>query len=81
MSSFQTGFGGGVGTAFPPAASFPHYAIQQGMPYNVYGYASPSLSLSLSPPLSLSLSLSLSHIFWDAACTCIANSCRPNPLN
>jgi hypothetical protein len=62
MSSFQTGFGGGVGTAFPPAASFPHYAIQQGMPYNVYGYASPSLSLSLSPPLSLSLSLSLSLI-------------------
>ncbi|KAI5555222.1 hypothetical protein POPTR_019G068400v4 [Populus trichocarpa] len=40
MSSFQTGFGGGVGTAFPPAASFPHYAIQQGMPYNVYGYSS-----------------------------------------
>jgi len=77
MSSFQTGFGGGVGTAFPPAASFPHYAIQQGMPYNVYGYASFSLSLSLP----LSLTLSLSHIFWDAACTCIANSCRPNPLN
>ena len=60
MSSFQTGFGGGVGTAFPPAASFPHYAIQQGMPYNVYGYA--SFSLSLSPPLSHSLSLSLSLI-------------------
>jgi len=37
MSSFQTGFGGGVGTAFPSAASFPHYAIQQGIPYNVYG--------------------------------------------
>jgi hypothetical protein len=47
------------------------------MPYNVYGYASFSLSLSLP----LSLTLSLSHIFWDAACTCIANSCRPNPLN
>ncbi|CAK7350017.1 unnamed protein product [Dovyalis caffra] len=40
MSSFQTGFGGGVGTAFPSAASFPHYAIQQGVPYNVYGYSS-----------------------------------------
>ncbi|KAG6750992.1 RNA-binding protein 24-like isoform X1 [Populus alba x Populus x berolinensis] len=40
MSSFQTGFGGGVGTAFPSAASFPHYAIQQGIPYNVYGYSS-----------------------------------------
>lgn len=39
MGSFQTGFGaGGVGTAFPSAATFPHYAIQQGIPYNVYGY-------------------------------------------
>lgn len=37
MGSFQTGFGG-VGTAFPSAATFPHYAIQQGIPYNVYGY-------------------------------------------
>ncbi|EEF52963.1 RNA-binding protein 24 isoform X2 [Ricinus communis] len=35
ISSFQTGFG----TAFPSAASFPHYAIQQGIPYNVYGYS------------------------------------------
>uniref|UniRef100_A0A2P2L341 RRM domain-containing protein n=1 Tax=Rhizophora mucronata TaxID=61149 RepID=A0A2P2L341_RHIMU len=40
MSSFQTGFGGGVGTTFPSAASFPHYAIQPGIPYNVYGYSS-----------------------------------------
>ncbi|KAJ6693205.1 hypothetical protein OIU85_004014 [Salix viminalis] len=41
MSSFQTGFGGGAGAAFPSAAStFPHYAIQQGLPYNVYGYSS-----------------------------------------
>uniref|UniRef100_A0A6N2KZV3 RRM domain-containing protein n=1 Tax=Salix viminalis TaxID=40686 RepID=A0A6N2KZV3_SALVM len=41
MSSFQTGFGGGAGAAFPSAAStFPHYAIQQGVPYNVYGYSS-----------------------------------------
>ncbi|XP_065881274.1 uncharacterized protein [Euphorbia lathyris] len=36
MNSFQTGFGSGVGTAFP---SIPHYAIQQGIPYNVYGYS------------------------------------------
>ncbi|KAJ6383824.1 hypothetical protein OIU78_027173 [Salix suchowensis] len=41
MSSFQTGFGGGAGAAFPSAASaFPHYAIHQGLPYNVYGYSS-----------------------------------------
>ncbi|CAK8575330.1 unnamed protein product [Lathyrus sativus] len=39
MGSFQTGFGG-VGSAFPSAATFPHYAIQQGIPYNVYGYSS-----------------------------------------
>ncbi|KAF3440942.1 hypothetical protein FNV43_RR19228 [Rhamnella rubrinervis] len=40
MGSFQTGFGaGGVGTAFPSAATFPHYAIQQGIPYNIYGYS------------------------------------------
>ncbi|KAF5457040.1 hypothetical protein F2P56_021178 [Juglans regia] len=39
MGSFQTGFGGGVGTAFPSAATFPHYAIQQGIPYNLYGYS------------------------------------------
>ena len=38
MGSFQTGFQGGVGTAFPSAATFPHYAIQQGIPYNLYGY-------------------------------------------
>ncbi|KAM1029965.1 hypothetical protein FF1_033880 [Malus domestica] len=40
MGSFRTGFGGGVGSAFPSAASFPHYAIQQGIPYNLYGYSS-----------------------------------------
>lgn len=39
MGSFQTGFQGGVGTAFPSAATFPHYAIQQGIPYNLYGYS------------------------------------------
>ncbi|XVF63466.1 hypothetical protein PTKIN_Ptkin09bG0088900 [Pterospermum kingtungense] len=47
MSSFQTGFGGGVGTtgaaaaAFASAATFPHYAIQQGIPYNLYGNCLP----------------------------------------
>ncbi|XP_044511406.1 RNA-binding protein 38 isoform X2 [Mangifera indica] len=38
MSSFQTGFGG-LGTTFPSSATFPHYAIQQGIPYNLYGYS------------------------------------------
>ncbi|KAL3513326.1 hypothetical protein ACH5RR_026043 [Cinchona calisaya] len=45
MSTFQAaagggggGYQGGVGTAFPSAA-FPHYAIQQGIPYNLYGYS------------------------------------------
>ena len=55
MGAFQTGFGGTVGTAFPSAATFPHYAIQQGIPYNVYGYECAllfSLSLSLSLPPS-----------------------------
>lgn len=42
MGSFQTGFGG-VGSAFPSAATFPHYAIQQGIPYNVYGYETLSI--------------------------------------
>lgn len=58
MSSFQTGGGGGfggVGSAFASAATFPHYAIQQGIPYtNVYGYES---ICSLSLCLSLSLHL------------------------
>ncbi|XP_077224595.1 uncharacterized protein LOC143857927 isoform X2 [Tasmannia lanceolata] len=39
MNSYHTGVQGGVGTAFPSAANFPHYAIQQGIPYNVYGYS------------------------------------------
>ncbi|XP_016497781.1 uncharacterized protein LOC107816572 isoform X2 [Nicotiana tabacum] len=48
MSGFQGGFqtaagGGGLGTAFPSAATFPHYAIQQGIPYNLYGYSPYSL--------------------------------------
>ncbi|XXG72184.1 hypothetical protein AAC387_Pa07g1336 [Persea americana] len=39
MNSFYTGLQGGVGAAFPSFATFPHYAIQQGVPYNVYGYS------------------------------------------
>lgn len=41
MKSFGAGLQSGVGTAFtsPAAATFPHYAIQQGIPYNVYGYS------------------------------------------
>jgi len=46
MKSFsqQAGIQGGLGAAFPSHATFPHYAIPQGLPYHVYGY---SLSLSL----------------------------------
>ncbi|OIV99700.1 hypothetical protein TanjilG_17510 [Lupinus angustifolius] len=41
MGSFQTGFGGGgLGSAFASAATFPPYAIQQGIPYNLFGYSS-----------------------------------------
>ncbi|CAL0329450.1 unnamed protein product [Lupinus luteus] len=40
MGSFQTGFGGGgLGSAFASAATFPPYAVQQGIPYNLYGYS------------------------------------------
>ncbi|KAL8133662.1 uncharacterized protein LOC141703939 isoform X2 [Apium graveolens] len=40
MSSFQaTGFQAGMGNAFPSATTYPHYAIQQGIPYNLYGYS------------------------------------------
>lgn len=60
MGSFQTGFGGGVGSAFPSAATFPHYAIQQGIPYNVYGY---EYALTLYSMLLLFLSLSLSLLY------------------
>ncbi|OMO77611.1 hypothetical protein COLO4_25055 [Corchorus olitorius] len=35
-STPKHGFGG---TAFASAATFPHYAIQQGIPYNLYGYS------------------------------------------
>ncbi|KAL5703997.1 hypothetical protein ACHQM5_022479 [Ranunculus cassubicifolius] len=34
-----TGVQGGVGATFPAATTYPHYAIQQGVPYNVYGYS------------------------------------------
>lgn len=37
MSNFQTGFGGT--TTFASTATFPHYAIQQGIPFNLYGYS------------------------------------------
>ncbi|OAY71657.1 putative RNA-binding protein ARP1 [Ananas comosus] len=45
MKSFHAaGLQGGMGAAFPSApATFPHYAIQQGIPYNVYGYSPYSL--------------------------------------
>ncbi|KAK6776144.1 hypothetical protein RDI58_027145 [Solanum bulbocastanum] len=41
MSGFHGGFqtASGLGTAFPSATTFPHYAIQQGIPYNIYGYS------------------------------------------
>lgn len=41
MKAFHSGGGihGGMGTAFPSPATFPHYAIQQGIPFNVYGYS------------------------------------------
>ncbi|GMH31403.1 hypothetical protein Nepgr_033246 [Nepenthes gracilis] len=41
-NSFQSGYGGGgVGAAFPAmAATFPHYGIQQGIPFaTLYGYS------------------------------------------
>ncbi|OEL13854.1 hypothetical protein BAE44_0025127 [Dichanthelium oligosanthes] len=41
MKSFsqQAGIQGGLGAAFPSHATFPHYAIPQGLPYHVYGYS------------------------------------------
>ncbi|KAL2497553.1 RNA-binding (RRM/RBD/RNP motif) family protein [Abeliophyllum distichum] len=53
MGGFQGGFqagGGGLGAAFASAATFPHYAIQQGIPYNVYGY--PPYSAEYAYPTS-----------------------------
>ena len=31
------GIQGALGAAFPSQATFPHYAIPQGLPYHVYG--------------------------------------------
>ncbi|KAM0890876.1 hypothetical protein ACQ4PT_026768 [Festuca glaucescens] len=41
MKSFsqQAGIQGALGAAFPSQATFPHYAIPQGLPYHVYGYS------------------------------------------
>ncbi|XP_077249680.1 uncharacterized protein LOC143889389 isoform X2 [Tasmannia lanceolata] len=39
VMNYHTNVQGGVGAAFPSAATFPHYAVQQGIPYNVYGYS------------------------------------------
>ncbi|CAL9108064.1 unnamed protein product [Musa textilis] len=39
VKSFHTGYQGGMAAAFPSPASFPHYAIQQGAPYGLYGYS------------------------------------------
>ncbi|XP_042463016.1 RNA-binding protein 38-like isoform X2 [Zingiber officinale] len=47
---YQQGVGGagGAGAALPPAIAscFPHYAIQQGVPFGLYGYAPYSLDYS-----------------------------------
>jgi hypothetical protein len=54
MKSFsqQGGIQGGLGATFPSHATFPHYAIPQGLPYHVYGYL-----LLLSPPAVMDGSL------------------------
>ncbi|KAF3787565.1 putative RNA-binding protein [Nymphaea thermarum] len=39
LNSFHTGLQGGLGSPYPSSATFPHYAIQQGIPYNLYGYS------------------------------------------
>ncbi|CAL9115941.1 unnamed protein product [Musa acuminata var. zebrina] len=40
VKSFHTGYQGGMGAAFPSPASFPHYAIQHGVPYGLlYGFS------------------------------------------
>ncbi|CAH9122490.1 unnamed protein product [Cuscuta epithymum] len=38
--SVMNGFQGGFGATTTFASTFPHYAIQQGLPYNPYGYSS-----------------------------------------
>ena len=62
MKSFsqQAGIQGGLGAAFPSHATFPHYAIPQGLPYHVYGY----LSLSLSPHTHATRSLGSDPILY-----------------
>ena len=64
MKSFsqQAGIQGGLGAAFPSHATFPHYAIPQGLPYHVYGY---SLSLSLSRPYTYRHMLSGVGTLWN----------------
>ncbi|XP_065021432.1 uncharacterized protein LOC135646152 isoform X2 [Musa acuminata AAA Group] len=39
VKSFHTGYQGGMAAAFASPASFPHYAVQQGAPYGLYGYS------------------------------------------
>ncbi|CAI9117188.1 OLC1v1018534C1 [Oldenlandia corymbosa var. corymbosa] len=39
FQAYQNGGGMGTAAAYPSAATFPHYSIQQGVPYNVYGYS------------------------------------------
>ncbi|XP_062073117.1 uncharacterized protein LOC133777495 isoform X2 [Humulus lupulus] len=51
-NSNSTGFAVGMGAAFASAAAFPHYAIQQGIPYNVYGYSPYSPDYTYSTPTS-----------------------------
>ncbi|KAA8544544.1 hypothetical protein F0562_022597 [Nyssa sinensis] len=63
MSSFQTGFQGGVGTAFPSAATFPHYAIQQGHTLQCLWVLSILAGLHLSYGLYKQSSLSLIFYF------------------
>ncbi|XP_042457661.1 RNA-binding protein 38-like isoform X2 [Zingiber officinale] len=49
VTGYQQGVGGaGAGAALPPAIAscFPHYAIQQGVPFGLYGYAPYSLDYS-----------------------------------
>ncbi|PON95134.1 Splicing factor-like protein [Trema orientale] len=49
----STGFGVGMGAAaFASAAAFPHYAIQQGIPYNLYGYSPYSPDYTYPTPTS-----------------------------
>jgi hypothetical protein len=68
MKSFsqQAGIQGGLGAAFPSHATFPHYAIPQGLPYHVYGY-SPYSRLRLSNKLIQYLWRSPVPILWRSS--------------